>query len=156
MSNKELKTDKGQDLKEYLSYAFHDDITGHGTIRKYFDLKDYDINNEQEQEEDCLRYPSKLPKQIVDAIKSGQMSMIGIPANPSDLLNKKAVKIYRKKESEFYDQYEEADDIVMKYVKADTIYEKVRRDINMIQMDKCMKAFWELFKKKDNRQKAWQ
>ncbi len=130
LQNSDLLTKEGKALKKYLGTRFHDDIQGHGAIRRYFDLP---RGRGRSKEHLSLKV---LPKEIVKAIKNGSMSLIGTPS--SFLVT---TTLCRESIKEFYRKMLPVD---RKYNFLSSYYAKKSKEI-----------FWEIFKDKKNRKKAW-
>ncbi len=83
----DLKTKRGKELREHLGSRFYHDICGHGAIDWYYNLKGRGYNREYTD----FSNPSKMPPEIAEAIKRGDLRGIGIaPA----LLTKQARATY--------------------------------------------------------------
>jgi chromosome condensin MukBEF MukE localization factor len=155
ISNKELDTYKGEQLKKYLTTEFYEDIIGHGAIKKYFNINSATFSS-NEKEECTLKYPNKIPLIIVNAIKRGDMSKVGIPDNPSDLLNAESVKKYNKEVKKIDDKYDTLEDIIRDSNITSITKDRVYQYMYMNQDKEKIEYFWKIFKKKSNRQKRWQ
>ena len=96
----DLNTKEGRELVKELkeSKSFYDDISGHGAIRKYFNLKSNQGTNKE-----CSDFsnPNNFPPQIIKQIKNGNMQIISQGSDTFDnvaflLLTDQALVEYKK------------------------------------------------------------
>jgi len=90
LTNLDLETKRGRELMKFLGNKFDEDIKGHGAIEWYYELTIKGIHRE------CTDFslPGNFPSKIVNAIKSGEMSYIGVPIDRLNLLEKTARDAY--------------------------------------------------------------
>ena len=99
LTQREMETKRGRELKKYLGDQFEQDKIGHGAIELYFDLRpNTGIHKE------CVDFadPDKLPKEIVEAVKDGSFCNFAVPKN---LLTDKAVRLVHKIERSAYAKF---------------------------------------------------
>ena len=91
LQNSDLETEAGKKLLAYLG-THTEDFCGHGVIVKYYELSGWTLPKWYAQKEYTnFSNPSTFPDTIVEAIKAGNLSLIGKPGNISQLLNKRGV-----------------------------------------------------------------
>lgn len=101
ITNTELETVRGQKLARRTESP--DDLQGHGFIRGYFGLSNgKGFNREVSTLIDCdgqghYHISPSIPREIVQAIKHGQMSKVGMPRNSRDFLNEAGYKLFVKR-----------------------------------------------------------
>lgn len=155
--------------RELLTDGYFEDIAGHGAILKvYPELmhKKSAIHNECES----FNSPNNFPKEIVQAIKSGKLSLAG---KPVDVLTSAAKKEYAKLErqintefskkcSQSYD-YKEMTLIQARDSKrSDKMASAIECSFSLLEDSlsrerelKLSSAFSKIIKKKENRVPAW-
>ena len=153
------ETKRGRELREHSGSK--DDLTGHGSIDFYYDLKGKGKNKE------CIDFssPDNFPQAIVKAIKAGEFRGLGIA---KDLLKAPAWAEYRKRESLALAKYQKREapawakygkvrDAEYRKVKdsAWAKYEKVRATAWAECEKVTSKTFWDLFAVEENRAKKW-
>lgn len=70
LTNADLRTKEGRELRKHLESWFQQNVCGHGAIRHYWGIP-------QEKGEN-MEYPyDHMPAVIIDAMESGAMSLIG-------------------------------------------------------------------------------
>ena len=154
LTNDLLDTPKGKELIIFLANRYWDDVCGHGAIREYWGLQQ---GQGLEKEECDLSNPSKLPMQIVVAIKAGKMSRIGLSMN---LLTPAASAEYEKIRQSAKAEYEKIrQPAKAKYDKicqsAWAKYDKICQSAWAEYKKICHTEFWELFANSDNRIEVW-
>jgi hypothetical protein len=100
--NDVFNSNRGLELQKYCKSK--DDLTGHGAIRFFFGTDDKPIQGGTERECTNFSTPAKFPKQIVKAIKKGQMWGFenGLPR---ELLTAPAYAEYQKVTAPAYAEY---------------------------------------------------
>ena len=90
LTDADLNTKRGRELRDYLGKKFDEDIMGHGAIRFYYEIGQKGHNRE------CTNFlnPDNFPAVIQNAIKKGKFSKIGIPEVVNQVLTKSAKKEY--------------------------------------------------------------
>ena len=144
LTNQELNTKEGRELKEYLGTAFYDDIKGHGAIDRYWGLKDKGIHGE------CTDFstPDNFPPVIVEAIKKGLFEGIGAAEG---ILTPTAWAEYKKAEQAVWAEYEKVQQAAMaeyKKVQQPAIaeYEKVQQPA-WAEYEKVQQPAWAEYKR---------
>ena len=134
----DLNTKEGRKLVKELkdNKSFYDDISGHGAIRKYFNLK---LNQGKNKECSDFSNPNNFPPQIIKQIKNGNMQIISQGSNIFDsvakqLLTDPAFDIFLIKCCAFCILYHQA-------------WDEYKKSID--------KNFWKIFSKKSNRKECW-
>ena len=150
LQNEDLKPKK---LKEYQEYnpRWKEDLHGHGAIEWFYpELKGKCENKE------CTDFstPNNFPKQIVKAIKDGELSKIGYNTS---LLNAKGMAEYNKIEQSAWKEYNKIQQPALEE------YYKIKRsewaEYNKIEQpeleeyNKIKKLAWAKYKK--IKQQAW-
>lgn len=131
LTDDELSTPRGYELREYLGRQFNNDIIGHGAIRWYYHLNYYEgFDHECTDFTDSKNFPSE----ITQAIKQGLFEKI---ANPIEGILSKPVweKYVAELRAFLYPEWE-----------------------STFKVFKALKnaAFWNLVKEPNNRVKKWQ
>lgn len=131
LNDKALRDKRGRELKRYLGEKYYEDVPGHGAICWY-----YDIEHNQGMHRECTSVdPADYPDVIVNDIKAGNMSMVGVN---EDFLLKKAVSKYIATRKRAWDK------IIATRKRAWAKYYATK-----------LQTFWELFSDPSNRIKAW-
>ena len=97
----ELKSERGKELKKYLGEKYDEDKKGHGAIRWYYSLPE---NVGENKENSDFSSPANFPVEIVKALKKGYFSKIGTAEKMLDL---SALKKYEEIEQPAMKKYEE-------------------------------------------------
>ena len=92
LTDAELNTKRGRELRKYLGNQYYEDIKGHGAIRFYYEIGDKGHNKECTD----LSDPNIFPSVITEAIKKGKFSKISLPKNPMQLIRDFALAEYEK------------------------------------------------------------
>ena len=153
LTNQELNTKEGRELKEYLGTAFYDDIKGHGAIDRYWGLKGKGVHKE------CTDFstPDNFPPVIVEAIKKGLFEGIGAAEG---ILTPTAWAEYKKVQQPAMAEYEKVQQPAWaEYEKVEQAawaeYEKAIQAA-MAEYKKVQQAaFWALARDKKNRTEVW-
>jgi len=168
LTQREMETKRGRELRKYLSVQFEQDKIGHGAIEWYFNLRpNSGIHKE------CVDFsdPHKLPQEIVEAIKDGSFRNFAVPKN---ILNDQAVRSVNKIERAAYAKFRKIEFRAMaeygKILKSadfkaeeyDAISRRARSEQNKIQdpayeayAATVAHAFWNVAKDSKNRRSVW-
>jgi hypothetical protein len=168
LTQREMETKRGRELKKYLGVQFEQDKTGHGAIELYFDLRPSSgIHRE------CVDFsdPHKLPEEIVEAVKDGSFRNFAVPKN---ILADQAVRSVHKIERAAYAKFRKVEfHAMVEYGKilksADFRCEayaeilcRARSEQNKIQDPAYAEysatvahAFWNVAKDPKNRRSVW-
>jgi hypothetical protein len=142
LTNSDLDTKEG---KKLLKPEVKADLCGHGAIESFYpELKGKGINKE------CTYFssPKKFPKEIVTAIKKGNLSKIGICL---DVLNNKGKAEYEKIEQPAWAEYEKIEQSAWaEYKKIEqpawAEYEKIKQSARA-EYEKIEQSAWTEYKK---------
>jgi hypothetical protein len=151
LTNTDLDTKEG---KKLLNPEVRDDICGHGAIENFYpELKGKGTNKE------CTDFstPNNFPKEIVEAIKQGKMSRIGICL---DVLNEEGRAEYLKIEQSAKAEYEKIKQPAWaEYEKieqpAKAEYEKIQQSAWAEYEKIKQETFSEIVQQKKYRVNAW-
>jgi len=140
-----LNSRKGKILREYCGWD--DDLTGHGAIRWYYNLKAWaGINKE------CTDFssPRNFPREIAEAIKRGLFEGMGIPLQ---ILTPKALAEYEKAIQSPWVEYENARQSARnkKHWECEKIIRSALNKFGKINQS----TFWSLVKNPENRVDVW-
>jgi hypothetical protein len=133
LTNSDLETKEGRKL---LKPGVKDDLCGHGAIENYYsELKGKGQNKE------CTDFstPLNFPKEIVEALKKGRLSNIGIAL---DILNEAGVKQYKKIQDTAWEQYEKIKATALDVLEYAIFIRKIWE-----QYEKIKATAWEQYKK---------
>ena len=134
LENKDLTTKQG---KKLLDDGYKDDIEGHGAIEHYYpELKGKGVHKECED----FSTPDNFPKEIVDALKDGRLSNIGIAV---DILNTKGKQAYEEIVKSAWDEYDKINN------SAWDEYEKIKKSARD-EYNKIVKSTWDEYIKIKN------
>ena len=149
LTDDDLATKEGKELRKYLGDQFTRDICGHGAIKKFYELKGWDFPDGMQQKEcDDFSTPNNFPPQIIEAIKSCKLTQIGRP--PDSVLLQRGIKAIQKDKG-----WQETD---VKWREADTKWEEAYakwEEADTKWQEAYTNAFWEVFSDTKNRQKGW-
>jgi hypothetical protein len=145
ITDSDLNTKEGRALKKYLGYpnqSYWDDIKGHGAIREFYELRG------KGRDKECTDFsnPKNFPHQIVDAIKQGKFTGIGVAEG---LLTQVAWAEYQKVRQVAEAEYQK----VRQPAWAE--YQKVRQVAEAEYQKVTQVAFWKLVRIPENRIEAW-
>ena len=154
LTNFELATREGKELRKKLDYDFYEEIKGHGAIKEYFGLP-----HSKCIDHECTDFstPDNFPAEIVEKIKVGQFSQIGIakellqqPARAEyEKIEQSALAEYRKIQQSAWAEYEKIEQ------PARAEYEKIEQPALAEYRKIQQSAFWQLFTNPKNRTKVW-
>ena len=147
LTNTDLDIKNGRIFKEYKKFNpnWREDIYGHGALEYFYpELKGKGVKKE------CVDFssPDNFPKEIVEALKKGWLSRIGIVTG---ILNAEGLEQYKKVEALAWEQYEKIEAPAWeqyKKIKAPAWeqYEKVEAPA-LEQYEKIKASAWEQYKK---------
>ena len=166
--NEVFNTKRGRELQNHCKSK--DDLTGHGAIRWYFGTDDKPISGGKERECTNFSTPDNFPKQIVRAIKKGQMWGFD-DATPQELLTNTAWAEYEKITNPARAEYEKIMNTAwVEYEKITNTawaeYEKIKntaraeyekiKNTAWAEYEKIENtAFWNIFADVNNRNPKW-
>jgi len=156
LQNSDLETEAGKKLLAHLG-THTEDLCGHGAICEYYELQGWEFpTNTMQKEYTDLSNPTELPSVIVEAIKLGNLSRIGIPSAKSDLLNKRGMDAIEadKARSEAYKARSEADKAWSEADKAWSEAYKAWSEADKARSE-ADKARSEAYKARSEADKAW-
>jgi len=115
LTNFEINTRNGKKLRKKLDYNFSEEIKGHGAIKEYFGLP-----HSQCIDHECTNFstPNNFPSEIVEKIKRGEFSEIGIA---EQLLTQSAWAEYEKIRQSAWAEYKKITQSAL------AEYEKIRQ-----------------------------
>ena len=146
LTKAKLNSRKRKILREYCGWD--DDLTGHGAIRWYYNLKAWaGINKE------CTDFssPRNFPREIAEAIKRGLFEGMGIPLQ---ILTPEALDKYEIAIQSAWVEYENARQSARN--KRHLIdYEKARQSALNKFREINQSTFWNLAKNPENRVDVW-
>ena len=161
LTDKDLESKEGKSLIKFLGSSFREDIKGHGAIRTYFNGGNQELGKKlqwgKEKENTDLSSPNNLPAEIVQAIKEGRMSRIGMSL---DLLNDKGIEKYKKITEPAWAEYKKIKDQAWAEYKKITDqawaeYKKIK-DQALAEYNKIKdQAFWKIFAQNKYRNPLW-
>lgn len=124
ITSKQLKTTRGKHLIKECGNT--DDVTGHGFIRLY-----YGLDKNEGRNKECTNFskPSNFPPEIVQAIKNGEFTEVGMPLHSKQMTLKN----------------------VLNQVKANAEWKKARAEWVKARAG----IFWKLFVNPENRVEVW-
>jgi hypothetical protein len=143
LTNFELNTRDGQRLIKSLGSDFCTEIVGHGAIKEYFGLK-----NHAGVDQECIdfSYLDNFPEEIVQKIKKGEFSQLGLGW---ELLADTAWAEYRKVTGPAWAEYEKVTDTAW------AEYRKVTGPAWAEYEKNKLNAFWTLFADPQKRAEEW-
>ena len=171
LQNSDLETEAGKKLLAYLG-THAEDLCGHGAIVKYYELSGWTLPKWYTQKEYTdFSNPSTLPNAVVEAIKAGNVSLIGKPEDAIHLLNKrgmdrvKAYAAWKKADAAWKKAYADWEKAYADWKKADADREKTYADWKKADADRGKTyadrekadavAFWRAFSYPSYRRKCW-
>lgn len=155
--------------KRLLGYDYLNDIEGHGAILHYYP----ELKNKKyiQDENENFSNPKAFPKEIVEAIKNGEVSITGLPIDvltraAKKELSKKCKKSNAKLAKLDCQCYKFRDNIldysskhcrrsVEFYNHVDVVMERLIDSIHLENKLEKAKIFSNIVKKKENRTKVW-
>ena len=156
LTDDDLETKEGKELRKYLGDRFTCDIYGHGAIKKFYELKGWGFPDGMQQKE-CNDFstPNNFPPQIIEAIKSCNLIQIG--RLPNSVLLPRGIKAIQKDKGrqEADAKREEAD---AKWQEADAKRQEAyakRQEADVKWQEADANAFWKVFADTKNRKKVW-
>ena len=154
ISDFELGTRDGIKLKKFLGERYSNEIVGHGAIKTYFGLK-HGVGKDCE----CIDFstPDNFPDEIVQKIKAGKFSQLGINRQ---LLSHSAKEEYLKVVDPAWKEYRKVVNSAWEeHKKAEGLAWKEYNKVKVPAWKKYKKAerlaFWKLFVNPKNRSKKW-
>jgi hypothetical protein len=168
LTQREMETKRGRELKKYLDVQFERDKIGHGAIEWYFNLRPNSGTHKE-----CVDFsdPNKLPQKIVEAVKDGSFYNFAVPKN---LLAERAASSIHKIERSAYAKFEKTEFRALveygKIVKSadisaeeyDAILSRAQSERNKIEDPAyavyaitVALAFWKIAKDPKNLRRVW-
>jgi len=155
--------------KELLTDGYFEDIAGHGAILKVYPEL---MNKKSAIHDECESFssPSNFPKEIVQAIKSGKLSLTGKPVEDNlPVARKEYAKLerqieveFRKKSSQSYDYKDITITQARDSKKSHKMLEAIDASFRILYDALCRErelklaqAFSKIVKKKENRVRVW-
>jgi hypothetical protein len=149
LTDDDLATKAGKKLKKELDDQFMNDIKGHGAIRRFYEINEWDWPEGLQQKE-CEDFSNhnNFPTQIVEAIKNCQLTQIGILP---DCVFTKAGLVKVKADAEWEKAGAEWEKADAEWKKADAEWNKACAEWKKAGAV----TKWKVFSSKNNRAKIW-
>jgi len=153
LTDSDLKSKRGRELKKYLGPKYEEDKIGHGAIDWFYKLEGVGRNQE------CTEFldPNSFPAEIAQAIKDGKFSMFGTcPQILTDAANEIYWASRKALEEPYWASLKALEEPYRASLKA--LEEPYRASLKALEEPywASLKAlFWKIAKDPQNRKEVW-